>query len=365
MKRFSSMACLAAALLVTSGLALAQGPNKFDFAVIGDAPYGPTAETPSGRVQVYPAPPYERLIADINSTVLAEQKVHLVVHVGDIKEGNSRCDDNVYTENRNYLNTFQMPAIFVPGDNEWTDCHRSTNGSFDPLLRLAFLRSTFYPTNQTLGITKLTVTRQAGYPENSRWRYGPVLFVTLNMPGSNNGYQNANSAAGVPNPYLAAMDAEYGARNAANITWLNNAFNVAAADSTIKGVFVAIQANPFERFLEGGQGYTISGYESFISTLRSRTVSLDRPVILAHGDTHYYRIDRPMTGAYPACTGAVAGTPTSPCTAVAVPASPTDRIDNFLRLEVFAQNDVHWVKVSVNQSDPDLFSLSPQRVPGN
>jgi hypothetical protein len=354
-----------ATLLLTSVVALAQGPNKYDFAVLGDAPYGPATGTGSTRVQVYPAPAYERMIADINATMLSEQKVALAIHVGDIKEGNSRCDDNVYTQNRTYFNSFQMPAIFVPGDNEWTDCHRVTNGGYDPLERLGFLRATFYPNNQTLGINKLTVTRQAGYPENSRWKWGPVLFVTLNMPGSNNGFQNANSATGVPNIYQAAMDAEYSARNAANITWLNNAFDVAAADASIKGVFIAIQANPFERFLEPGQTYTISGYESFISTLRTRTVSYDKPVILAHGDTHYYRIDRPMTGTYPACTGAVAGTPTNPCTAVAVPGSPTDRIDNFLRLEVFAQNDVHWVKVSVNQSDPDLFSLSPQRVAGN
>lgn len=355
----------AATMFAATAITFAQGPNKFDFAVIGDAPYGPVTGTPPNRVQVYPALSYERLIADINSTMTAEQKVHLVIHVGDIKEGNSRCDDNVYTQNRNYLNTFLMPAIFVPGDNEWTDCHRITNGAFDPLARLAFLRTTFYPTNQTLGVTKLTVTRQSGYPENSRWRYGPVLFVTLNMPGSNNGYQNANSDTGVPNPYRAVMDAEYATRNAANLAWLNSAFDVAAADATIKGVVIAIQANPFERFLEGGQGYTISGYEGFISTLRTRTVSYNKPVILAHGDTHYYRIDRPMTGTYPACTGAVPPNPTNPCTAVAVPASPTDRIHNFLRLEVFAQNDVHWVKISVNQSDPDLFSLSPQRVPGN
>jgi hypothetical protein len=348
-------------MVFASAITVAQGPNKFDFAVMGDSPYGPIAGPPENRVQVYPAPAYERMLADLNSTVATEQRVHLVIHVGDIKEGNSRCDDNVYTQNRDYLNTLQMPAIFVPGDNEWTDCHRTTNGSFDPLARLAFLRSTFYPTNQTLGITKLTVTRQAGYPENSRWRYGPVLFVTLNMPGSNNGFQNASSAAGVPNPYLVAMNDEYAARNTANLSWLNSAFDVAAADATIKGVFIAIQANPFERFLEGGQGYTISGYEGFISTLRTRTVSYNKPVILAHGDTHYYRIDRPMTGTYPACAGAVS----NPCTAVAVPASPTDRIDNFLRLEVFAQNDVHWVKVSVNQGDADLFSLSPQRVPGN
>ena len=92
--------------------ALAQSQKKFDFAVIGDAPYGPATGTGTARVQVYPAPAYERLIADINST-LKDNKSFLI-HVGDIKEGNSRCDDNVYTTNRDYFNTFDMAAIFIP-----------------------------------------------------------------------------------------------------------------------------------------------------------------------------------------------------------------------------------------------------------
>jgi hypothetical protein len=339
--------------------ALAQNQKKFEFAVIGDAPYGPATGTAPNRVQVYPSVPYERLIADIN-TSLKENKA-FVIHVGDIKEGNSRCEDNVYATNRAYFNTFDMAAIFTPGDNEWTDCHRTTNGSYNPLERLAFLRQTLYTGNESLGQKKLTLTRQPDYPENVRWRFGQVIFVTLNMPGSNNGFQNTSSGGAVANPYAADMNAEYTARNAANIAWLNAAFDAAAADSTIKGVFVAIQANPFERFLETGQTYTISGYADFISTLRTRTVSLNKPVVLAHGDTHYYRLDRPMTGTYPACVNNVQ----SPCAAVPVPASPTDRIDNLLRLEVFAQNDVHWVKVSVDDEDPDLFSFSPQRVIGN
>jgi hypothetical protein len=349
---------LTGTLLAAVVSAFADGNSKFDFAVIGDAPYGPATGTAPNRVQTYPAVPYERMIADINNSL--KDNKSFVVHVGDIKEGNSRCDDNVYAKNREYFDTFEMAAIFVPGDNEWTDCHRTTNGGFDPLERLSFLRQTFYPSEHSLGKKTISLTRQAGYPENSRWQLGPVIFVTLNMPGSNNGFQNASSGS-VPNPFRAAMDAEYQARSAANIAWLNAAFDAAAGDDGIKGVFIAIQANPFERFLEPGQGYTISGYADFVSTLRSRTVSFDKPVVLAHGDTHYFRIDRPMTATYPAC----AGGNNNPCTAVAVPGSPTDRIDNFLRLEVFAQNDVHWVKVTVNDEDPDVFSLSPQRVAGN
>jgi hypothetical protein len=349
--------------ILLTGVALATAltahaeTKKFSFAVIGDAPYGPAGGTP--RVQIYPSVPYERMIADINDSL--KDNKSFVIHVGDIKEGNSLCSDEVYTKNREYFNTFDMAAIFVPGDNEWTDCHRVTNGGYDPLERLDFLRHTLYPTNQTLGQRPFTVTRQTGYPENSRWQFGQVLFVTLNMPGSNNGFQNANSATGVPNPYRTAMDESYVARNAANIAWLEAAFDAAESSSNIKGVFVSIQANVFERFLESGQGYTISGYSDFVKTLRTRSLALGKPVLLGHGDTHYFRVDRPMTGAYPACTGNVQ----SPCVPVAAPSSPTDRMHNLLRLEVFAQNDVHWVKVSVDDEDPDLFSVSPQRVDGN
>jgi hypothetical protein len=41
------------------------------------------------------------------------------------------------------------------------------------------------------------------------------------------------------------------------------------------------------------------------------------------------------------------------------------RIENFTRLEVFAQTDVHWVKVSVDSKDPDVFSFTPQIVEAN
>jgi hypothetical protein len=348
------------ALLALAGTANAQGMAKFDFALIGDAPYGPATGTGSNRVQQYPSLPYERMIADINTGIYPDRRA-FVIHVGDIKEGNSRCDDNVYATNRDYFNTFTMPAIFVPGDNEWTDCHRITNGSYDPLERLAFLRATFYPNNQSLGSTKLTLARQSGYPENTRWQFGSVIFLTLNMPGSNNGFQNSVSAVGTPNPYLDAMNLEYAARNAANIAWVNAAFDIAENDSSIKGVFIAIQANVFERFLETGQTYTISGYADFVTTLRTRTVAFNKPLVLAHGDTHYFRIDRPMTRSYPGC----AGNNNNPCTALPVPASPTDRMHNLLRAEVFAQNDVHWIKVTVDDSDPDVFSFTPQRVAGN
>lgn len=322
--------------------------KKFAFAVIGDMPYNPVA----GGVQVYPAPDYERVIADINSPQGGD-KVDFTVHIGDIKGGATRCDNNVYTQNRTYFNSFREPVIFTPGDNEWTDCHRANNGSYDPIERLAFLRSTFFPNNQSLGQKKRTLIKQAGFPENSIWIEGPVVFVTLHQPGSNN---NRNRTTGL---FLDLTDSEYTARNAANMAWLNQAFAMAAADNKIKGVAIFSQANPFERFLEPGQGYTTTGYADFIANLRTKAQTSGKRVIYFGGDTHYMRIDQPLTGTYPACVTL------NPCVAAAVPGSPTDRVNNFTRIEVFAQNDVHWIKVEVDHNDPGLFKFIPRRVPGN
>src|SRR5207342_425963 len=116
---------------------------KFSFAAIGDVPYEPVA---NGR-QVYPVPQYEHVIAHINS----DPSIEFTIHIGDIKAGNTLCEDAVYFANFAYFNTFVNPVIFTPGDNEWTDCHRANNGGMNPLDRLALIRGLFFSDNKSLG----------------------------------------------------------------------------------------------------------------------------------------------------------------------------------------------------------------------
>jgi hypothetical protein len=338
--------------LVLGSVALSAEDNKnsaFEFALIGDAPYNPVVTAGAASTQQYPSPPYERLIANINTY----RQLEFVAHIGDIKAGNTLCENNVYTQNLTYFNSFRHPVLYTPGDNEWTDCHRANNGAFDPMERLSLIRTMYFATNRSLGQRTFSVTRQAGFPENARWQIGRVIFVTVHMPGSNNNQGRT-----------AAMDAEYAARNAANLQWINEAFNLAQSDPKNVGVMFFFQANPFERFVEAGQGYAVSGFSGFISTIRARTLAYNKPVAVAHGDTHYMRVDHPLTGAYPACTGGLQG-PVPPCVPLAVPGSPTDRVNNFTRVEVFAQNDVHWIKVGVDPKDANVFSFMPMRVAGN
>jgi hypothetical protein len=100
----------------------------------------------------------------------------ITLHVRDIKGGGSPCSDEVFTQKRDYLNPVAGPLVYVPGDNEWTDCHRKSAGQYDPLERLAFLRQTFFVPGRSLGQTPLTIEQQAqaGPPfemmiENARW----------------------------------------------------------------------------------------------------------------------------------------------------------------------------------------------------
>lgn len=60
-----------------------------------------------------------------------------VVHDGDVESGSSLCDDETFVLRKECFDAFAHPFVFVPGDNEWTDCHRANNGGYDPLERLA------------------------------------------------------------------------------------------------------------------------------------------------------------------------------------------------------------------------------------
>lgn len=343
--------------------------NQFDFALIGDAPYGPTVGgSPVGtpKFQVYPAPEYEAVIADIN----AHKKVLFTVHVGDIKAGDTRCTGantdrdlpgavNIYTTNLAYFNTFANALIYAPGDNEWTDCHRTTNGAYNPTERLAYLRSVFFTTNQSLGQRPISLVRQSSdagfelYKENVMWRTGNILFVAINQPGSNNNQKrNVSNSSPLPTDN---SEAEYAARNAANIAWINKAFDTASADSNVRAIMIFQQANPFERYLESGQGYTQSGYADFITTLRNRTVAFGKSVVLVGGDTHTVRIDKPLTNLYPGLTS----------TGALQPATAGTRIQNFTRVEVFGSPDTYWVRVVVDPFDPNVFSFAMQTIAGN
>jgi hypothetical protein len=316
--------------------------NSFDIALFGDVPYGTAREAA-----------YQRLIADVNA-----YHPLFAVHIGDTKSGSTLCDDAQVSSTLTNFNSFLVPVLYSVGDNEWTDCMRTNNGGFDPVERLTMIRKTFFSTDQTLGRTTLTVTRQSDnpayklYSENAMIVVGQAVFATIHIPGSNNNLEY-KTVQGKPNPFY-DNDKEYTARNVANLAWLRTAFQT-ARDHRSYGLMIFTQANMFENFTNTGVGATHSGFADFIAALRTETQKFDGQVVMVSGDSHYMRIDKPMTKRYPGCIS-----PEGECKPVAAPTeSPGDRIYNFTRVEVPGDGDVHWIiaHVRVNRQNPFAFEF--------
>ena len=294
-----------AGLLAAVGLLLASVSHAetWRFAVIGDTPY-------SG---------YEEHELPYMLENIAAENPQLIVHAGDFKDSRVVCSDQLFLDRRALFDASKVPLVYVPGDNEWTDCRQLAAGRFDPLERLQKLREVFFALPRSLGQRTLPVEQQlGGYPEHLRWRLGPVLFVSLNVPGPNNNYGMGST----PGP-------EFLARNPRVIDWLEQGF-AAARRERAAGIVVVMQANPGFKHYTAGLAH--SGYRQLLDTLRRETMAFPGQVLLVHGDTHWRRTDHPLRdpiGKLP--------------------------IANFTRLETFGYPLMGWEKVIIDSEHPQLF----------
>ena len=275
-----AVAAIVAALATAAAVAAGNGTpvnsgsaNALTLGVIGDVPYG------SAQLEQFPA-----WIAAING----DPKVDIAVHLGDIKSGGSRCDDSYYETIAAAFATFRDPLVYTPGDNEWTDCHRVNNGSYDPLGRLAKIRQLFFPNpGVTLGGRKKQVLTQTGYPENALWLQSKAAFATLHVVGSNNSLGNWTGNAAP----TAAQLVEVNARIAATLSWVDETFDT-AEESAAAGVVLMMQADTFE-----GTNETLAGFGAILAKIEARAGAFDGPVLLLQGDSHSYTVDHPLAGA--------------------------------------------------------------------
>jgi hypothetical protein len=292
----------------------------FDFVVMGDMPY--TTKDVDQNL------PFERVIAAINKLQPA-----FSIHIGDIKSGSTLCDDATFEKIKAYFMTFQKPLVYVPGDNEWTDCHRKSNGPFDPIERLAKIRAMFFPQAVSWGQQTLSVTRQSDVSaftkmvENARWVTQNILFVTVHVVGSNNNLRQNQDAA-----------LEFFERNKANIAWINEAFTVAKRDN-VQGIVLAMHADPDFRARHGDG----NGFQDTMGALANHAADFGKPLLIVHGDTHVFTIDQPLRH----------------------PKDDKKILDNVVRLEVFGSPYIHAVRVLVNPQDPMLFAFQPLFIPEN
>jgi hypothetical protein len=273
---------------------------------------------------------------------------------GDLKSGgDGPCSDSLYTTALDNFNKLDRPLVFVPGDNDWTDCWGrygpSTLPYSDPEERLNFERVLFWSTDRSLGRKTFELTRQTaeGYPENVRWKLGPVVYLGLNVQGSNDNfaYHDTETGSGVPvrsDAEIQRQRNEEIARKAADLRWLSEGFEYAERVHA-KGVMIIWQADPNfnnEQHLTNPHDY--DAYSDYINALRSATEGFDGQVALVHGDSHYFKVDKPLNRS---AGGGV--------------------LTNFTRVETFGARNTHWVSARIDPRDPNLFVFAPQIVPAN
>jgi hypothetical protein len=301
-------------------LAAAARGERFAFAVLGDTPYG-AAE----------ANALQALIDEINT----DADLRFAVHVGDLKASDERCSDGLLEQRLALLDRLALPWLFTPGDNDWADCHDGAAGRFHPLERLQRLRRLAYPQpDRSRGPRPLALEHQAPpFVENALFELEGIVFATVHVIGSDNGWlpwrgiDLNDRAAAARAERVAAIKA----REAAALAWIDAAFDRAQAIDA-RGAALFFHANP--RLERSAEHPRRRRFNAFIDRLRARAQTFARPLLLAHGDLHWYFVDRPFRD-LPLVTR------------VQVPGSPF----------------VGWVRVEVDSAAARLFRVARGALP--
>jgi len=367
---FGTSVFAAATAAFATGTALFDAhPGVSNVAVFGDAPYG---TTPTDTAELLASPAF---IDSIN----ADSSVSFVLHVGDIHSGKQFCtldyDQTIY----NLWTAFQRPLVYTPGDNEWADCHKagegggaynSTTGQIDykldasgnlidyaggdPIANLNLVRSIFFSDpGVTLGDRKLVLSQayafdrahptDANYVENVMWLQSKVLFFTVNIPGGSNNDQDIWYGA----PAMSTAQAqEITERTGADIRWLDAAFALARV-LRVNAVVIEAQADMWD--LDGKTAAHLTGFESIISDIATKTTAFGKPVLMFNGDSHVYRSDNPLVQGAPCLREPSSGLPAVPCTDDDWAQHPLYNVPNFHRIVVHGSTfPLEWLKLTIN-----------------
>lgn len=303
-------------------------PAQETWAVIGDVPYG------AAQIEAFPG-----WVDDINAG-----EPDAVFHVGDIKSGSGRCDDQYYLDIKTQFDRFESPLIYTPGDNEWTDCHRVNNGAYDPLERLAFLRSVFYAPAQHRGDGRAIRTEAAvGLPENLTFRRDGIDVAVLHVVGSNDGTLPWRGL-GLASP-TAEQLADQEARMTNALELVARSFETARQRND-RAVVLMMQADMFDPSWPVTYE-AVSAFEPLVQLIAEESATFEGEVYLFDGDSHTFQVDQPLA----------AGSSWLEMYSVTTPA------ENLTRVTVDgSSNNWNWLEVTVAPRGQEPV-LSWERVP--
>jgi len=178
-----------------------------------------------------------------------------LIHVGDIKNGTTPCDEAVYVKVASMLGKSKLPTFIIPGDNEWNDCENPAQGwkywrkhfnNFDTKWKYDFV-----------------VNRQKIRNENFTFNLDGSLFIGINLVGGR--VQDA---------------AEWKTRHAQNIRWI---------ESTLKA-----NHKNFHAIVLLGHAHPMINHNDFFTSLVPIVKTANVPLLYLHGDGHRWIQDKPF-----------------------------------------------------------------------
>jgi hypothetical protein len=305
--------------------------DSYTFAVIGDIPYGPA------QIAAFP-----KVVQQIN----ADPRVRLVSHLGDIKDGSSLCTDEYFAQVKTQFDKFVDPLVYTVGDNEWTDCHRANNGSYNPLERLAKIRSLYFAhPGWTLGQHPAKVSSQAaqGIPEDVRFERANVAFAALHIVGSNNSLAPWTGKT-APTP---EQSAEVLGRTAAVIQSIRETF-AQAREERNKAVVLLTQADMFDPTVASPAFADYFAFQPIVQAIAQESAAFHGPVYLFNGDSHVYNSDQPLAAGSKWLTLYGVSKPVGNLSRITVDGSTG--VNNYLRVTIDPRTPavLSWTRIPFN-----------------
>ncbi|HTI16944.1 MAG TPA: hypothetical protein VL598_04715 [Trinickia sp.] len=279
--------------------------------------------------------------------VIGHEQLAFVVYDGNLKGATQRCDDALYEQRQQVLQSSRVPLIFIPGQHDWADCDSAQAGGYDVTERLDFLRQTIFADNASLGQSTLALTRESevarfhAYRENVRWQVDGTVFVGLNVVGGNNHYLNAGGRNG-----------EYDDRAIATAFWLEHAAQYARRRHA-HALVAFMEADPnFKRgkhaeqfsWLRFGRRLPRDGYIEFKRSLVKAAKTFPGPIVIVHATPHAlprgFSIDQPLYD------------------------DNGEHLANLTRIEFGPREAMtQWIRIEANFAKAPPFQVSVRQIP--
>jgi hypothetical protein len=156
-----------------------------------------------------------------------------------------------------------------------------------------------------------------------------VVFATIHAVGSNNDLAPWFGAAETEEQRARRL-AEYSARVAAAVAWVDRAFDL-AEEHDLEGVVLAMQADMWEA---SGQ---VSGFTPIVQRIAERARTFDGDVLLLQGDSHRFLVDNPLADG-------------DPVHGVSYP------VPNLTRIVVEGETASEWLRLTIDPRAEQLFT---------